>query len=259
VEQWAVVEKTAISNPSNPTPTYTAPPTVDVGTPPVFMTATQNISGTGGARTLSLAGRGGDFAGVNLLYDIQDPYAEIVNTARIYNLRLQNNTGRYILVRGIRVFQSLDAVVDPLDPGDYEPDVGSAYIKVDIVIFPNSTTRLSVDEALMSKSDGLFYAFGFQALEVTAAATCKSLANFAAVNAIYDGKCVGCHGSGNSAWSMAATPAARCLQSLQRSDLTTPNASKIIRYPFDRAFNHPGTSMNQADYDAMVFWITSER
>ncbi len=267
VEQWAAVEKsgtpTVPTTPTAPTGPVVVPPPVVVGTPPVFMTATQISSGAGGNnQTLALSSRGADFAGVNFLYDLQDPYAAVANSARIFNLRLQNNTAKFILVRGIRIFQSADATVNPLDPADYKADVGSAYIDVDVVLFPNSTTRLSVSEALMSKADGLYYAFGFQTLEVTTAAACKSLANFNAVNAVYNAKCTNCHtngGSGTRAWAFAAAPADRCLQSLQRSDTNTPSASKIIQFPFNRANNHPGTQMNQADFDAMVNWITSER
>lgn len=267
VVQWAAVENSGTTtnptNPSNPNPPIVVVPPSDVGAPPVYLTATQMISGTGGNnRSISLAGRGVDFAGVNFLYDLQDPYAAVANSARIFNPRIQNNTAKFILVRGVRIFQSADATINPLDAADYKADVGSAYIDVDMVLYPNSTTRISVSEALMSKADGLYYAFGFQALEVTTSAACKSIASFNAVNAVYSGKCIGCHtngGPGTGVWSFAAATADRCLQSLQRSDTVTPSASKIIQYPFNRANNHPSTAMNQADYDAMVLWITNER
>lgn len=270
VEQWAEIENATAGtggtggNPPNPVPTFTMPP-VDVGSPPVFVTATQQLTGAGGNnRSISLAARAAGLAGVNLLFDLQDPYPLVANTARIFNLRLQNNSAGYILVRGIRLFQSVDATITPTDPNDYKSDVGSVFTDVDVVVYPNTTLRLSFAEALMSKvaSEGLYYAFGFQALEVTNAPSCKNLAAFGVVNNMLSAKCTACHnagGPGSGGWTFAADATARCGQSLQRVELVTPISSKLIQQPFFRANNHPATGMNQADVDNVVNWITLER
>jgi hypothetical protein len=239
-------------------------PPVDLGAPPVFVSPTIQLNGAGGNdRVASLAGRGADFGAVDLLYNLQDPYQFVANSARIFNLRLRNNSTRFILVRAIRIFQSVDANVNPADTADYKSDLGAAYLDVDKVIAPGTTISLSVSEALMTKSDGVYFAFGFQALEVTNAPTCKSANVFAnTVNTVLTARCTNCHGGtgpGTGAWRFAATAAERCGQSLQRSDLTTPNASKLIQYPFYRQSAHPATGLTQAEVDNIINWITLER
>ncbi len=267
IETWARVEVALGGSGGGPGPAgpgaQPANPPVDLGTPPVFMTPVQQMNGTGGNnRLISLAGRGGAFGGVSLMINLQDPYAAVANTARIFTVRLQNNSGSYILVRGIRIFQSQDANVDPTNPQDFLPDVGAAFSDVDAVIYPNATTQLSFGEALMSKSDGLFYAFGFQALEVTNAPTCKAQAVFNnTVNPILNA-CTGCHnagGSGSGRWTLAADATNRCLQSLQRSDLNTPIASRLIQAPRFRVPNHPNQALNDAQVDTIINWITLEQ
>lgn len=266
LETWARVEVALGGNGGGggggPGPQPTNPP-VDLGTPPVFMTAVQQMNGAGGNnRAISLAARGAAFGGVSLLINLQDPYAAVANTARIFTIRLQNNSANYILIRGIRIFQSQDATVDPTNPQDFLPDVGAAFSDVDAVIYPNATTQLSFGEALMSKSDGLFYAFGFQALEVTNAPTCKAQAVFNnTVNPILN-SCTGCHnagGSGAQRWTLAADATNRCLQALQRSDLNTPIASKLIQAPRFRVPTHPNQALNDAQVDTIIDWITLEQ
>ncbi|MBC7386146.1 MAG: hypothetical protein H7301_08310 [Cryobacterium sp.] len=270
VSQWVTAENNSGGAPSptgGGTTVIPTVPAVNLGTPPVFVTTAMLLNGTvANNKVAALSGRGSDFASVDLLFDLQDPYVAVANSARIFNVRLRNNSAKYIAIRGIRLFQSVDATINPADPNDFKADLdGSAFADVDAIVYPNTTLRLSFSEALISKgaADGLYYAFGFQALEVTAGAACKAPAVFTnTVNPILNAKCASCHtgtSSGTSAWKFAATTDDRCIQSLQRSDLVTPNASRLIQFPFYRQNSHPATGMVQSEFDSIVNWIINER
>ncbi len=267
MESWAQAENAAPAPPSGGGGINMPPPVVvvDPGTPPVFLTPVQQMTGAGGNnRTISLAGAGPGLAGVNFRYDLQDPYAAVANSGRIFNPRIQNGSGNYILVKNIRIFQSADANIDPTSPDDFVPDLGVSFYDVDIIVAPGAEARVSFAEGLMSKSDGLYYAFGFQSLQVTNSPGCNALATFnATVNGMLTNRCTNCHtgnGSGVNRWRLAAAGSAeRCSQAKIQSDLTTPIASNLIQYPFYRSNNHPNTGMNQAEVDAVINWITQER
>jgi hypothetical protein len=271
VEQWATAENAGTTGGSgggtggggtDPGPVVTPPPVVDLGTPPVYVTPAQLLNGsTTTNKTIALSGYNASFNGVSLIYNLTDPYAAVANTARIYSLRIQNNSANYVLVRNIRLFQSVDATIDPMSSADYKPDLGAVFSDVDVVVNPNSTAVISFGEALLPKGaqDGLYYAFGFQALSVG----CKSIPTFSAnVNPILSNRCTTCHnagGPGSGAWTFSADPTVRCIQALQRSDVMAPIGSKLIQYPYYKQNAHPATSMTAADVDAIINWLTLER
>jgi hypothetical protein len=268
VEQWAEAENRIPTEDPGPG-TVNPGPVVSVDGPPAFVTSTLLLGATrlASAETFSLAARGAAFANVSFVVTVTDPAPGVSNAAQFAKVQLVNRSASPVLVEGIRIFQSADSVVDPANPADYKIDTGKAYTQVSAVVAPNSSATLGTAEVVLDKADGLYVAFGFQKLEVSALKTCKAQTYFNTnVGPVMNTSCMNCHGAtaGNAgartAWTMSTNMNTLCSQALQQADLNSPINSSVIQRPFYGASGHPNVGgLNDTILDRFVEWITRER
>jgi hypothetical protein len=137
---------------------------------PVLLTSVTTLDSTrvNAVMTYPLAARGSDFTNVSFEMTLTDPALNTQNLAVIASLKLINNSNKSILVEGVQIFQSVDAVVSGTDPLDFNPVTGNDFANISVVVPPMSTRSLSVASSVIDKEEsGGYIAFGFQKLQVS--------------------------------------------------------------------------------------------